>query len=67
MAGCFGNHPFDRAMEQQLMRHLKEESKYYCIECNYEHKEEDLEIEDNEDETIEYFICQRCDAKNEIY
>ena len=24
MAGCFGNHPFDRAMERQLYQHLDE-------------------------------------------
>jgi len=34
MAGCFGNHPFDRIMEQQLMRHLEEESKFDCDNCD---------------------------------
>ena len=28
MAGCFGNHPFDRYMERQLYRHLEEEQDY---------------------------------------
>ena len=28
MAGCFGNHPFDRAMEQSLYRHLGQEADY---------------------------------------
>lgn len=28
MSGCFGNHPFDRAMEQSLYRHLDEEVDY---------------------------------------
>ena len=41
MAGCFGNHPFDRAMERQLDRYLDsldnpveiEVSK--CCECEF--------------------------------
>jgi hypothetical protein len=28
MAGCFGNHPFDRAMERDLYRHLDKEVDY---------------------------------------
>jgi ribosomal protein L37AE/L43A len=39
MAGCFGNHPFDRAMEQQLDRHLDEldklEEEHECPYCGY--------------------------------
>lgn len=28
MAGCFGNHPFDRHLEGQLNKHLSEESAF---------------------------------------
>lgn len=62
MAGCFGNHPFDRAMEQQLMRHLDEESSYYCEECS--HKNFESDIEEDEETKQEFFICSKCNATN---
>ena len=31
MAGCFGSHPFDRAMEQSLYRHLGWEADYEAL------------------------------------
>ena len=34
MAGCFGNSPFDRYMENELFRHLDEEAEFdnWCEE-----------------------------------
>lgn len=33
MAGCFGNHPFDRMMEQQLNRWLDSQAEFDCDNC----------------------------------
>lgn len=42
MAGCFGNHPFDRHFEFQLIQHLNDEANYdgYCDALFEEFNEE---------------------------
>lgn len=54
MGGCFGNHPFDRDMERQLMRHLEEESTFRCPDCGFECEIEDdrLYPDENSDEPV---------------
>jgi hypothetical protein len=34
VAGIFGNHPFDRQMERELMKHLDEEEHCECPNIN---------------------------------
>ena len=36
MAGCFGNHPFDRAMEAELNRYLDSTEPMECELCGEE-------------------------------
>ena len=36
MAGCFGNHPFDRAMEAELNRYLDSTEPMECEVCGEE-------------------------------
>ena len=40
MAGCFGNHPVDRYLENQLYRHL-DETDVHCPDCRGDNLEED--------------------------
>lgn len=47
MAGCFGNHPVDRWMEDQLIAHLNSEC--YADDCKYA---------GDEDECID--DCDKC-------
>ena len=34
MAGCYGNDPYDRAMEQRLNRYLDDLDKISCDSCD---------------------------------
>lgn len=64
MAGCFGNHPVDKWMEQQLYNHLNsqyEPEKYSC-ECGYEADIQECLFDADED----YIYCPKCQTKMEI-
>lgn len=51
MAGCFGNHPVDRYMEQQLFQHLREEDEANELaELEEEMEEERRRMEENEED-----------------
>lgn len=58
MSGCFGNHPFDRIMEQQLFRHLdsEDDDTCYCPDCHYKDFVEAFEY-DEENNTV---TCPKC-------
>jgi hypothetical protein len=48
MVGIFGNHPFDRQMERELMRHLDEEEHCEClnIDCDWKGNIDDTVYEE---------------------
>jgi hypothetical protein len=55
MAGCFGNHPVDRYIEQQLFQHLKEEDEAdELAELEEEMEEERRRMEEEEDNYPDY-------------
>jgi len=56
MAGCFGNHPVDRWIEQQLHDYLNDSELLYCDRCGFESWEDDFDY----DEEIEKLICPDC-------
>ena len=58
MAGCFGNHPFDRQMENELMRHLEEEDTFICENCGHECHIDNCEYDENA-EAEQCPICKR--------
>jgi uncharacterized paraquat-inducible protein A len=55
MAGCFGNHPFDRAMERQLFDWLDSQDTVICPNCGFE-----ICIDDFEDD--EDIVCPKCET-----
>lgn len=63
MAGCYGNHPFDRAMEYQLNQYLDNLDVISCINCEY--------LSNNENEWVyieeeDYVLCPKCGKKNAV-
>ena len=59
MSGCFGNHPVDRWMENQLMQHLAEEQRAYCQGCDIEGDCDDDALFRYDEETEKLF-CRKC-------
>ena len=57
MAGCFGNHPVDRWMEQQLNQHLgSENNNYLCEGCGFDAVDDDWDY----DEIANELVCPNC-------
>jgi rubrerythrin len=71
MAGCFGNHPVDRYLENQLFQHLEREEEefefenddelFICEKCGHTCSIADIEYDD-----IHFYdICPKCQHKQE--
>ncbi len=62
MAGCFGNHPFDRAMEQQLNQYLDsmDDEGCYCYSCEECIPDDDLVWYNDTP------VCPHCESKLEL-
>lgn len=58
MAGCFGNHPVDRWMEQQLNEYLDshDDEWFKCENCGFENNAEEWDYDDEKGE----LICPEC-------
>lgn len=57
MAGCFGNHPVDRWIENELFRYLDSfDEKRQCEICGFEAQDDDWDY----DEETEELICPEC-------
>lgn len=59
MAGCFGNHPVDKRLEQQLNNWLWEHDGIICEECGREDIIDDWELDEDSNEVI----CPDCGWK----
>ena len=61
MAGCYGNHPFDRHFERLLDEYLDQWDdpiyELYCLSCGYETTSEEIEP----DSSTGVFICPKCE------
>jgi len=60
MAGCYGNHIFDRIMEQQLNRHLDYLDDMQCPKCEAEFDEDDFDWDEDT------FVCPECNHEFEL-
>jgi hypothetical protein len=60
MAGCFGNHPVDRWMEQQLNNYLNDPDNdaYLCEKCGYVGNSDDWDY----DEENHILLCPEKDC-----
>ena len=59
MAGCFGNAPEDRWMEQQLNAYLNQGGICICDGCGYSANEDDWDYDEEEN----VLICPECGWK----
>ena len=57
MVGIFGNHPFDRQMERDLMIYLDESEHYTCPHCEFEGECDKAGY----DESTNKMLCENCE------
>ena len=56
MAGCYGDHDFDRHFERQLNEYLTEDE-IYCNDCEWTGDEDDLLTNDGD-----VYYCPICES-----